>query len=269
MSYWTSGSLSKNYELFRINYPAALFEFVTGKAPTRAIAIDVGCGTGQAVRGLQPSFGTVLGVDPSPSQISSAFTAANVSYVVGGAESFQCPAELVGKVDLITIAQAMHWFDIPSFARHCEKLLRPGGVVAAWTYPLCRVSPSSIEKLLDEMNAEMHDTGSWPRERRFVDNNYSTLLPLFSATSSIHYEEAAVFPVVKKWALSDFLQYLNTMSGVGQYRKLFPEKPDLLDVYARKMIESAGPDGGKTEVTATFSNHVFILRKCGPAGSKL
>ncbi len=268
MAFWTSGSVSKSYDLYRISYPAELFDFVVRCAPGREAAIDVGCGTGQAIRGISSSFARVVGVDPSASQIDAAFRAPNVEYVQGAAESFLCPPDLVGTVDLITVAQAMHWFNIPLFARHCEKILKPGGIIAAWTYPLCRVTPSAIEKLLDEMNNEMHQSESWPKERRFVDNNYATLLPLFAATSAIQFAETSVFPVVQRYTVMDFLQYLSTMSGVGQYRKKFPDRKDLLERYGQQMVAAAG---GSMEavVEATFTNHVFIMKKCGPSNAKL
>lgn len=268
MAFWTSLTVSKNYDLFRIQYPRELYEYILQHAPARHTAIDVGCGTGQAIRGLAGSVSRVIGVDPSDTQIGSAFQAPNVEYIVGPAESFACPPELVGRVDVITIAQAMHWFHMQAFVRQCDRLLKPGGIVAAWTYPLCRVEPKAIEGLLDQMNAEMHETGSWPQERKFVDDNYATLLPNFPTWSTIQFVETAVFPVVRTSTLRDFLQYLSTMSGATQYKLKFPKNEGLVEKYGKEMLAAVG---GSLEapVTATFATHVFILKKGGVSAAKL
>ena len=78
---------SDAYRRFRPEYPAKLFAYLATLAPARGLAVDCGCGNGQASVALAAHFADVLGTDASSSQIASAATAPNLRYQVSPAES--------------------------------------------------------------------------------------------------------------------------------------------------------------------------------------
>src|SRR5690348_5604379 len=98
------------YASARPHYPAALFDWLARQCATRALVWDAGCGNGQASQALAAHFEQVYASDPSAEQIAAAEPLANIRYVVEPAE--QCGLD-DATADLVTVAQAMHWFDVP------------------------------------------------------------------------------------------------------------------------------------------------------------
>ncbi|MFQ5609299.1 MAG: class I SAM-dependent methyltransferase [Woeseiaceae bacterium] len=128
---------SGDYALYRPTYPAALFEFLTRTCSNRGLAWDCATGNGQAALSLAPFFREVVASDASERQIASAIPAANVVYRTA-------PAEMSGlgdrSVALITVAQALHWFDQARFFAEAKRVLADNGVLAVWGYALCDVN---------------------------------------------------------------------------------------------------------------------------------
>jgi len=119
------------YATARPHYPAALFDWLAFQCETRSLAWDAGCGNGQASRALAAHFAEVYASDPSAEQVAAAKPVANIRYVVEPAE--ECGLD-DGYADLVTVAQAMHWFDVSRFQAEARRVLKPGGLFAAWTY---------------------------------------------------------------------------------------------------------------------------------------
>src|SRR5882672_9881793 len=127
------------YAKARPTYPPALFTELARLAPGRTLAWDAGTGNGQAAVALAPHFAQVAATEPSAAQLAQAVPHPRVAYHQA-AET----APLLGdaSVDLVTVAQAAHWFDRPKFYAEVKRVLRPGGVVALWTYGLCVIDPA-------------------------------------------------------------------------------------------------------------------------------
>ncbi len=121
------------YASFRPGYPPALIDFVTSLAPGRSLAWDCATGNGQAAVCLAEHFERVIATDASAAQLAQATPHPNVEYR-------QAPAEQSGladgSVDLLTVATALHWFDFDRFYAEAERVLAPGGALAAWAYNL-------------------------------------------------------------------------------------------------------------------------------------
>ncbi len=100
------------YARFRPQYPEALFSYLALLAPARELAWDCATGNGQAAIGLAAHFERVIATDASSQQIESAEPHSRVEYRVAPAENSRLPAD---SVDLVTVAQAVHWFDVPAF----------------------------------------------------------------------------------------------------------------------------------------------------------
>lgn len=262
MSHWTSKNISAAYDAFRPQYPADLFKAVASKSVNKELAVDLGCGTGQAVRGLVNYFQRVVGVDPSATQTGSAFVHPNAKYVIGGGESF---AKLFPprSVSCITVAQAVHWFDMPLFIKEVDLSLREDGVLALWNYPLCTIlSNNDVDKCLKELDGYLMQNHYWPPQRKHVDDNFKHLLPYFD--DDRWRKELQSFPQVKKVSLDNFSNYLSTWSGISEHKKKFPER-DLVGEFRAKSAEllrrnNATDDELTLEVSFTM-NLFLITRK--------
>ncbi len=172
---------SANYALFRPDYPPALFETILsylGRGP-RSLAVDVATGTGQAAIPLTRLFKRVVAIDGSENQIQqlkqlmSSSSIDNMEVKLGSAEDLPLAK---GSADLITTAQALHWFNRDKFINCAYSALRPGGVLAIWGYTLPRLQNRAISNIVKELYADTLGK-YWDERRRLVDAEYSGLDP--------------------------------------------------------------------------------------------
>lgn len=126
------------YKQFRPVYPPQLLERIIAYCKEAKnefqTCLDLGCGSGQSTFPLTRYFQTVIGVDPSQTQINEALKEAQngPSFRVGSAEDLSFQA--ANSVDLITVAQAFHWFDTGTFYAECSRVLRPKATLAIYGY---------------------------------------------------------------------------------------------------------------------------------------
>lgn len=202
---------SAGYRRFRPDYPPALFHFLAGQCPAQALAWDCGCGSGQAAAGLDAHFARVVGTDASASQIARACDgkqSGKTLFAVAAAEQAPLPSSAV---DLVTVAQALHWFDQEAFHAEVRRVLKPFGMLAAWTYDLLRISPE-VDRVIDTL---YHQTlaGCWPPERRHVDTRYADLALPFETLSPPRFE------MEDQWDLARLVGFLGTWSATSRYRE--------------------------------------------------
>lgn len=196
------------YRRHRPGYPAALFDFLAALCPARDLAWDCGCGSGQAALDLATRFRQVVATDPSAAQLAQVEPRANIIYRMA-AESD--PLIETGTVDLVTAAQAGHWFDALRFHREVHRVLKPEGVLALWTYGLPRIN-AGVDACLDEFHGPVVGR-YWPPERVHVDSGYRDLpfpFPDLSAPDFVH---------ETTWTPDQLLQHLGTWSAVKYFRK--------------------------------------------------
>lgn len=197
------------YERHRPGYPPALFVFLADLAPSRRRALDLATGNGQAAVGLAAFFDEVLATEPSQTQLEQARRHPRVTYRQESAEHID---EADESFDLLAAAQAAHWFDWVRFPAEAQRVLRPGGIIALWTYEMFRAD-AAIDALLADFYRNV--TGPyWPRERRHVEEHYASLpLPCEELP-------APAFALETRWSCEDALGYLGTWSAVQRYRRM-------------------------------------------------
>lgn len=194
------------YAQARPHYPDALFDWIAHTAPSCECAWDVGCGNGQASVALAGRFERVIATDPSAQQIGNAEPHPRVEYRVEPGERTSIADR---SVDAVTVAQALHWFDLPRFVEEVKRVARSGALFAAWTYAGCNVTPQ-----VDAVIAHLYDgmLGTyWPPERRLVDEGYASLALPFEPV------QAPAFEVRMDWNAEQLLAYLSSWSAAQRF----------------------------------------------------
>ena len=219
MSSWFSG-VAHEYATYRPHYPAPLFATLAQLAPQRDLAWDCGCGNGQASVELAAHFAHVVGTDISAQQVAAAAPHARVEYRVAPAEESGLADASVG---LVTVAQALHWFDVDAFHAEARRVLVPGGVIAEWCYPLLDVPDApDVAHVIIDMDARMRRW--WPPERAHVDAHYRDLpFPFETLTSDVFASESMA--MTANWTAEQMIGYVSTWSAVSRYRAAHEEDP--------------------------------------------
>ena len=199
-------SQATDYAKFRPQYPRALFHCIASTAPNDHLALDCATGNGQAATALAEFFQRVIALDASADQIASAPSHARVDYRVATAEATGLPAH---SCDAITVAQALHWFDLDAFYAEARRILKPGGVLAAWAYNELRIAPE-IDALIRRFHDEIVGP-YWPPERKIVGRGYRDLPFPFAEM------ETAEFQIEVRWSAEHLLGYLRTWSATQRY----------------------------------------------------
>jgi len=179
--------------------------FLASCCTNHNLAWDCATGNGQAARSLIPHFASVIATDASGEQIASAETHTGVEFRVASAEASELPSE---SVDLVTVAQALHWFDIDEFFVEACRVLRPGGVLAIWCYEHCQVD-HAIDGWIMQVYSEVEEY--WPPERDLVERRYADIeLPVAGI-------KAKNFRMQVSWTAADMLDYVRTWSASQRY----------------------------------------------------
>lgn len=208
-----------DYARFRPQYPRALFEFIAANSPNDQLAVDCATGNGQAAVALAGCFQKVIAIDASASQIASAPPNDQVEYRVAPAESTGLPSNACAAM---TVAQALHWFDLEAFYAEARRVLQPRGVLAVWAYNYLRLSPEAdaiVRRFHDEIVGPF-----WPPERKLVGRGYRELPFPFDEI------ETPAFQIEARWSLAHFLGYLRTWSATHRFMAAHERDPvDLVE----------------------------------------
>lgn len=234
------------YARYRPDYPGELFAYLASLPPTRALALDCATGNGQAALGLARHFEWVVASDGSLAQLRKAQLHPRVSYIANLAER---PALRSGCVDLVVAAQAAHWFDHERFHPQAQRVLRPGGVIAVWTYGLAQVD-AEVDAVVEHFYREIVGP-YWPPERRYVVSCYRELPFPWQEL------EPPAFQLQRSWNLETFIGYIGTWSAVQRYAKARGENP-LPALQAR--LASVWNSGG-TPRSVTWRLHLRVGRR--------
>ncbi|MFL6525116.1 MAG: class I SAM-dependent methyltransferase [Nitrososphaera sp.] len=240
---------SKEYASSRPTYPSTLIKFIVDLVDEKNLAWDCATGNGQAAVVLADYFKQVVASDISARQLENAQQKSNITYRIFRAED--TPLE-DNSVDLITIAQALHWFDFDSFYSEARRVLRKrkdgqtggsrrrgvggGGIIAAWAYGLHTVSPD-VDKVTHYLYEDILGDKYWPAERKYVEDRYETIPFPFEQIA------APEFQIHLSWNLSELINYFRSWSSTQKFIEKNKHDP-VSEIY--ESLECAW--GGKNKV---------------------
>lgn len=227
--------LAGEYARHRPHYPPELFEYLASVSPWHGTAWDCGTGSGQAAIELVKYFERVVATDASPDQINLAVPHERIEYRVEQAEEIFLPAS---SVDLVTVAVAVHWFDLEKFYAEVKRVLRPAGVLAVWTYQLPVIEPA-VDKVLVRYYSEVL-SGYWPDRFHYVDEQYRTLPFPFSGLNPPHFVMRA------EQDLSQLVGFLGTWSAARKYLEQTGRHP--VNEIWKELLDAWGAEATKREV---------------------
>src|SRR5688572_24279689 len=193
-------SVAARYADFRPRYPAELFDYLATLVPCDAPVWDCAAGNGQATIGLAQRFARVVATDASPEQIAASSALPNVEFRVALAEASGLPD---GAVGLVTVAQSLHWFDLPRFYAELKRVLRPGGLLAVWAYGINRVEGEAVDVIVQDFYGKTLGP-YWPPSRQLVESGYRTLPFPFEEISP------PSFSMETSWTLDRLIGYFST-----------------------------------------------------------
>lgn len=196
---------ANQYVQFRPSYPHELYEFIYLHLHQFETAWDAGTGNGQAARELSKKFQNVFATDISDKQLLNAYRADNIFYSIASEKSSLANHS----VDLITVAQAAHWFDMKLFSEEVNRILKPEGKIAIWGYGLL-----TINKEIDDLINHFYHTvigGYWDNERRHIEEHYTNLYFPFKEITT------PSFTISVLWTWDELKGYITTWSAVQKY----------------------------------------------------
>ena len=240
-------SHAKSYAQSRPDYPIELFVYLKELCEEHKLAWDCATGNGQAAKSLAKIFERVIATDASAEQIDQTSKVENIEYKQAAAEdSFLRPAS----VDLLTVAQALHWFDISAFFANAELVLKPGGVLAVWTYGLPVVSPA-VDRVILKLYEEILGP-YWPEERRIVEQQYDNIEFPYKLIPTPE------FPMSQTWTLAQLNNFFMSWSALRRYMEKHHANP--LDSVAAS-LESAWNEELNSQAQIAWPLLVKIARK--------
>jgi len=252
------------YREFRPQYTNEIVDDVISAVPPekRGICVDIACGSGQLTKLLAPYFTRTVGVDQSFAQLGATCTSEErIEWKAGSA--FSVPIE-ASSVDLVTVAQALHWL-IPydSFFQEVHRILKPGGHFCAVAYGLPQITGNTVanniilELYNDILGARIipGEPGTWWETNRMsLDGHYADVpFP--------HPSETHRFPRCVSLSLANYINYLKTWSA---YRTMLRSgEPDPIPLIREKLIHAFGAES--EDDTIEISIPFFTVHFSKPA----
>eukprot|EP01062_Namystynia_karyoxenos_P009320 TRINITY_DN13299_c0_g1_i1.p1 TRINITY_DN13299_c0_g1~~TRINITY_DN13299_c0_g1_i1.p1 ORF type:complete len:316 (+),score=75.39 TRINITY_DN13299_c0_g1_i1:74-1021(+) len=244
---------AEHYASARPTYPeAAVAAALRGLSPEHfaGVAVDIGCGSGQLTAVLAPHFRTVEAFDRSEAQLAQAPALSNVRYRAAEATALPLPD---GEAALITVAQALHWFDAPAFFAEARRVLRPGGRLCVMGYGVASLELPEAEAAFKRFYYDTIGSGKapgeagcyWDVDRRLLDSGFAG------------FDFSPFVEVNREWvrdrrqmSVAQFVDYISSMSAYQTYRQREPIDP--LPGLAAELGKAAEQGGGELVVSYPF-----------------
>lgn len=205
---------SADYSRYRPRYPEQLFEFIAGTVPSKKLAWDAGTGNGQTAVELANYFESVYATDISQNQLNNATQLQHITYALEPAEKTKLKNM---SVNLITVSQALHWFQFDEFYREVRRVAARDAIFAAWSYSLLQVDPD-VDKMLTHFHFETLKD-HWDEERKYVNDGYASIPFPFETIPT------PGFTMEARWNLQELEGYLSTWSAVEKFIRSHRQSP--------------------------------------------
>lgn len=288
----------KVYAQVRRDYHPNVYEAVmkqhTSTGGQLDTLVDIGCGPGNAVGALGPQFAHAIGLDPSEGMLTTARSQGIVTSSHEPARFDMSTAEELGadlsppipdsSVDLITAANAAHWFDMTGFWPSAARILKPGGSVALWTSGDLRADPSmpnaaAIQAAFDR-HQEQHMRPYYLPGNLLTRNRYEGLpLPWTLAQPVPEFDQSSFFR--KYWDGSErffvgepevdmdtFEKVIASASAETRWRQAHSEdvgtERDVLRMLRseiEQLLHEAGVQKGMERVRGTAHGVLLVVKK--------
>lgn len=220
------------YAIYRPAYPVELYDFLFKLVEQKDTAWDCATGNGQVARILAQHFRQVYATDISEKQLSQALKLPNILYKVESSDQVNVADQ---SFDLITVAQAIHWFNFEAFYSEVKRTLKPNGLIAVMGYGLML-----IDKKVDQVIYKLYEDilgKYWDSERRYIEEGYKTIPFPFEEITAPH------FQIKTTWNFNQLIGYLNTWSSLQHYKKANERNP--LEYVMIELKEAWGNDAEK------------------------
>jgi ubiquinone/menaquinone biosynthesis C-methylase UbiE len=230
-------AVAANYAQYRPRYPRELFDYLRAIAPRTDRAWDCACGSGQATLELAERFAVVTATDASAGQIAEAPPHPRITYRVAPAEASGLPDQ---SADLVTVAQAVHWFDLDRFYAEARRVLAADGIIAVWSYGAHQLGIKAIDRLAGDF---YHNVVGpyWPPERKHVEEGYRTIPFPFAEVP------APAFAMRTHWSLPQLLGYFRSWSATTRYLAACGQDP--VEALEQKLRPPWGDPATVREIT--------------------
>jgi ubiquinone/menaquinone biosynthesis C-methylase UbiE len=197
------------YSQYRPQYPRPLFDWVASLVERHRLVWDCATGNGQAATSLAAYFDNVVATDASEKQIEAAAQHPGVDYRVATAYDSGLDDR---SVDLVTVAQAIHWFNRDAFYQEAKRVLHAGGAVAIWGYGDPVMESDDLEAIVHTYNRVTIEE-FWHPERQIILDGLRTIEFPFREV------QAPEMTLECHWTLPEFAGYLRTWSATSAYAK--------------------------------------------------
>jgi len=204
-----------------------MFSYFAGLAPGRALAWDCGTGSGQAALGVAEHFDRVVATDASSEQLEHATPHERVEYRLAPVES--APLE-DASVDLVTVGQALHWFNHDAFYNEVRRVAAPGAVIAAWGYLEANIN-EAMTKVMRHYRLELVGP-YWSPKVQYMLDHYETIPFAFEDI------EPPEFNATAEWTFDHWVGFLQSWSATQEYLRQHGENP--VDIVLPKLREAWG-----------------------------
>ncbi|TVY41651.1 putative methyltransferase [Lachnellula occidentalis] len=286
-----SSSQAKAYASHRNSYEPAVyktvFDFHAAHGGQFGLVLDCGCGPGNATRDLALEFDQAVGTDAGAAMIDAARelggktkSGADIRWEVVPAEMFSSVEGLeAGSVDLLTVAMAVHWFDMDKFYSEAARVLKPGGTMALWTIDPDQPNAAKVKETMLHFEHVVIGKYQLPGNllsRQMYDNlplpwTVSPPVPSFSKSDYVKqdYDRDGIlsngktfFSGGKVMKLAEVEQGLATASMVTRWREAHPDlvgtEQDCVKVFVKDLREALG---GEDEVLSGGATTILLFKK--------
>ncbi len=198
---------SDQYAKNRPRYPDELFAYLSEISPAHDSAWDCATGNGQAAVSLANHFSRVEATDISAEQLQHHIAHPKVTYRI-------CPAEHTPfadtSFDIVTVATAVHWFDQPKFFQEVDRVLKPKGILAIWSYGFFSISPEIDDLIARELFDPIDRF--WAEGNRQMFRGYRDVVLPFEEVPDL-----PNFSMQLDWNWGQVSAFLRTWSAVKRY----------------------------------------------------